>query len=189
MSVFNGFRCRRRGHRAKSPAGIREFRSRRIYFAAGWSAVPSAADVVAACDPRAVRSGDALVESIRRLARLAAADHAHATGHDDDAEELAVTHDELLRTIDRVTRQRLPGDPERDAVVHTETLAPVISRLVTLVVTRIQISQHATGSVADRTVAELDTAVADLMAAYDWLVAELVTGRRRLPRNQVAPAV
>ncbi|MBF6328437.1 DUF4254 domain-containing protein [Nocardia transvalensis] len=173
------------------PAVVRRVRSRRTRFAAAPAVLPSAADIVAACDPTADHpTQDPIVGAVRSLARLAAEDHAHATGHDDDADELALTHDELLETIDRIIGQRLPLPLPRerwDAAVHTETLAPVISRLVTLAVTRAAMTRQVPGP--DRVADELDTALADLRTAYDQLVTELLSGRRRLPRYQSTPAV
>ncbi|MBF6333167.1 DUF4254 domain-containing protein [Nocardia transvalensis] len=142
--------------------------------------------MVAACDPLADPPEDAVLGGVRSLARLAAADHTHATGHEDDPQELELTHDELLEMIDRIIAQRLPRE-RWYAIVHTETVAAVIGRLVALTVTRAAITPRAPGP--DRVADELDTALADLKTAYDQLVTDLLSGRRRLPRYQTAPAV
>ncbi|ATL67412.1 DUF4254 domain-containing protein [Nocardia terpenica] len=174
--------------RATSAPVVRVTRARQTQFTTTRADIPSAAEVVAACATRVVRSDDVVLHAVHRLARMACDDHAHATGHDDDPEELAVTHDELLELIDRVTQQRLPQHPDPGAAVHTETLAPVISRLVTLAVTRAQLTQPPPDPEPDRFVEELNTALADLMSAYDQLLADMAAGRRRLPRYQTASA-
>ncbi|MFF0494375.1 DUF4254 domain-containing protein [Nocardia sp. NPDC004068] len=168
---------------ADSLVEFRRIRSRRA--GSGPALLPSAEEVVAVCDPGATRPADVLLGTIRALAWLAEEDHSPATGHDDDPQQLELTHDELLEHIDRLVANRLPRE-RWDAVVHTETLAAVLDRLVALIVTRTAITPHPLKP--NRVDDELDTALADLKTAYDHLVTDLLAGRRRLPRYQTAPA-
>ncbi|MGX1778517.1 DUF4254 domain-containing protein [Nocardia brasiliensis] len=169
------------------PPEVLRIRSRQEQFTSTSPSLPSAANIVAACDPLVgMMSVDAILVAVGSLAQLAAEDHAHPIGHTDNPDQLAVDHDETIELLDDVIAQQLPHECP-DATVHTETLAPVISRLVTLVVTRKTLSRQSTQP--DRTLDELDTAIADLRAAYDQLIADLTSGRRRLPRYQTAPAV
>ncbi|QBS44931.1 hypothetical protein DMB37_37465 [Nocardia sp. CS682] len=97
-----------------------------------------------------------------------------------------LTHEQVLVGLDRHIRHRLPHRRRRRVKVHTEPLAMVIDRLVSLAIT------HAVLTVAgDRRggVRELDTALADLALGYDRLVADLLTGRRREPRFAISRAI
>lgn len=98
--------------------------------------------------------------------------------------QVAFQHDELIATLDQLTAAALPVRSRREAPVHTEPLSAVIDRLVTFTVTRAVIDPHSAGAESR----QLDTALTDLMAGYDQLLTELVTGRRHLPRFQNVPA-
>ncbi|MGX1778339.1 DUF4254 domain-containing protein [Nocardia brasiliensis] len=185
ISIGNALHFDQDSRRSWPASGVHRSRTRRVRFRRGRFTLPSAAEVIAVCDPAVARSEDPVLDAIRMVARLAADDHAHATGHDDDPEELELTHEALLERIDRLIDERM-SPPDREADVHTETLAPVIDRLVTLTLTRAQISAQL--PYPDAVVAELDTALADLRRAYDQLITELITGQRRLPRHQHTPA-
>ncbi|WP_405165543.1 DUF4254 domain-containing protein [Nocardia sp. NBC_01499] len=97
-----------------------------------------------------------------------------------------LTHDTLMVGLDRRIRHRLPHRRRRRVKVHTEPLAMVIDRLVSLAIT------HSVLAVAgDRSsgIHELDTALADLALSYDQLLADLVARRRRQPRFAISRAI
>ncbi|RJO77703.1 hypothetical protein D5S18_08205 [Nocardia panacis] len=145
--------------------------------------LPSATAILAACSQVIVAGADGeILSAIRELAALAERNHYAREDETRSAAELAVTHHQLLASIDRFTRERVADRARRAAVVHTESLAAVIDRLVLFAVTRTVIAP------STFVAAELDTALTDLMAGYDQLVDELLTGRRRLPRYQTVPA-
>ncbi|MFI6998309.1 DUF4254 domain-containing protein [Nocardia sp. NPDC050175] len=97
-----------------------------------------------------------------------------------------LTHTTLLVELDRRIRHRLPHRRRRRVKVHTEPLAMVIDRLVSLAITH---SVLAVASDRPSGIHELDTALADLALGYDQLVADLVAGRRRQPRFAISRAI
>ncbi|MEV6558318.1 hypothetical protein AB0M22_21580 [Nocardia sp. NPDC051756] len=170
-------------------------RRRRARHPSGRARLPSAAQVITVSSHARdipTRSGDP--EILRLIRDLAAVSwHSHyfdypGAGPDLEvvATESELSHDALLVGLDRRIRHRLPHRRRRRVKVHTEPLAMVIDRLVSLAIT------HSVLAVAgDRRggVRELDTALADLALGYDQLVAELTTGRRRQPRFAISRAI
>ncbi|WP_216892190.1 DUF4254 domain-containing protein [Nocardia alni] len=158
---------------------------RRAWMRGPRTRLPSAAAIVAACSQVIVPSGDSeILDSVRDLATLAMHEHIADPREPVSRTQVEFQHDELIAALDRLITAALPISARRGALVHTEPLTTVIDRLVTFAITRAVIDpQPATAESRD-----LDTAIADLMAGYDQLVTDLVTGRRRLPRYQSVPA-
>lgn len=170
-------------------------RRRRARHPSAGARLPSAAQIVAVSSHAldiTHRSGDP--EILRLIRDLAAVSwHSHYfdyPGASPDLEVVAteaeLSHDTLLVELDRHIRHRVPHRRRRRVKVHTEPLAMVIDRLVSLAIT------HRVLAVAgDRHggVRELDTALADLALGYDQLVADLTTGRRRQPRFAISRAI
>ncbi|MFF3569210.1 hypothetical protein ACFYXQ_15670 [Nocardia jiangxiensis] len=147
--------------------------------------LPSASAIVAACSQVIVPYGDGeILDAVRDLAGLAMHEHTADPREPISPTQVAFEHDELIATLDRLTAAALPVRSRRGVAVHTEPVSAVIDRLVTFAVTRAVIDPHSGGPESR----QLDTALADLMAGYDQLIGDLVTGRRQLPRFQNVPA-
>ena len=158
---------------------------RRAWVPTSRTRVPSAAAIVAACSQVKVPVTDGeILNAVRGLAKLAMHEHTMDPHEPVSPTQVAFEHDQLTATLDLLTNRALPSRSRRRAAVHTESLTDVIDRLVTFAVTRAVIDPHP----ATTESRQLDTALTDLMAAYDQLVTDLVTGHRRLPRYQSVPA-
>jgi|GEM_PF-5373048 len=158
---------------------------RRPWTGSAHTRLPSAAAIVAACSQVIVPVGDShILDAVRDLAMLAMHEHTADSREPISPAQVALQHDELTAALDRLTAAALPARWRASVVVHTESLTEVIDRLVTFAVTRAVIDPHP----ATTESRQLDIALTDLMAGYDQLIADLVTGRRRLPRYQSVPA-
>ncbi len=158
---------------------------RRAWSPSPHTRLPSAEAIVAACAQVIVPIGDHdILIAVRDLAMLALHEHTADPREPISPTQVAFQHDQLIATLDRLTTDALPTRPRRTVVVHTEPLTEVIDRLVTLAVTR-EVIEEQPATPESR---QLDVALADLMTGYDQLIADLVTGRRRLPRHQHVPA-
>ncbi|MFG1795813.1 hypothetical protein [Nocardia sp. NPDC049149] len=150
--------------------------------------MPSAALLIAASSHRGVTDrGSEILWLVRDLAALGW--HSHYAEHpllDTAATESELSHEELLTGLDRHIRHRLPHGRRRNAKVHTEPLAMVIDRLVSLTITRSVLA--VAGDIGSES-RELDIALSDLALGYDQLVADLLAGRRRQPRFAISRAI
>ncbi|WP_103343897.1 DUF4254 domain-containing protein [Amycolatopsis sp. CA-126428] len=90
----------------------------------------------------------------------------------------------LVDQIDQWSAVVLPRP--RTAAVHTETLGELVNRLAAGWVRWHLLAAHDGRAAARRRVGEAFRQLGELTVGYDDLVADLVSGRRRLPQHQMS---